>query len=85
MGKEFEDYEVEIKNGDVIYLFSDGYADQLGGKRGRKFMKGRFKELLLEIHREPMGKQKKILKKTIEKWRGDIFQVDDILVMGVKF
>jgi len=84
-GKAFEDYDVEIKKGDIIYMFSDGYADQLGGKRGRKFMKGRFKELLLEIHKEPMKKQKEVLGKTLKKWRGDIFQVDDVLVMGIRF
>lgn len=67
-----------------VYLFSDGYADQFGGDAGRKFMIKRLKNLLLEIHQKPMQDQHDILNDTIENWRGDFNQIDDILVIGLK-
>jgi serine phosphatase RsbU (regulator of sigma subunit) len=73
-----------LKKGDVIYIFSDGYADQFGGPNGKKFMANHFRDLLLGVHKHPIDKQKDILNKTIEEWRGPLDQVDDILVIGVK-
>ena len=69
----------------MVYIFSDGYADQISGKTGKKFMKGQFKELLLDIHQKSMAEQKRILEKTHIDWRGDTFQTDDMLVMGFRF
>lgn len=68
----------------TLYLFSDGYQDQLGGPDDKKFMRRRFKELLLEIHQEPMTYQYHILDKTLKEWMGSRKQLDDILVMGVR-
>ena len=68
----------------MIYLFSDGYPDQFGGKKGKKFMVNQFRQLLLSIHKKPMEEQKRLLDKTLEDWKGAEDQVDDILVMGVK-
>lgn len=82
--KNFTNHKMEIQRGDVIYVSSDGYADQFGGPKGKKFMANQFKQLLLNIHKEPMSAQKEILDKKIEEWRGDEEQVDDILVMGVR-
>jgi len=79
------DQAIEIKKGDVVYLFSDGYADQLNGKTGKKFMKGRFKQLLLEIHKQPVEEQKRILERRHNEWKGTTFQTDDMLVMGFRF
>lgn len=76
---------LQLKSGDVVYLFSDGYADQLSGTTGKKFMKGRFKQLLLSIHQKPMEEQKSILEEEHKKWRGGTFQTDDMLVMGFRF
>ncbi|MEE4198377.1 MAG: SpoIIE family protein phosphatase [Bacteroidales bacterium] len=81
---KFTKHEIDLKKGDVIYTFSDGYADQFGGNDGRKFMLKRFRELLLKIHQDPMPDQKKLLNDILEEWRGDEEQVDDILVIGVK-
>jgi tetratricopeptide (TPR) repeat protein len=67
-----------------IYLHSDGYQDQFGGAEGKKFMRKNLKKLLLEIHEEPMAFQKNILEKTFHDWKGDFFQIDDVLVMGIK-
>jgi serine phosphatase RsbU (regulator of sigma subunit) len=82
--KSFEVTEMEIQTGDVIYMFSDGYADQFGGDKGRKFMTKNFKELLLQIHLKPMEEQRELLNTTMEKWRGPIHQIDDMLVIGIR-
>ncbi|TAL57772.1 MAG: hypothetical protein EPN85_13220, partial [Bacteroidetes bacterium] len=82
--KNFTNHEIDVNKGDVIYLFSDGYADQFGGKDGKKFKRSRLKELILSVYEKPMKDQKIILDKTIEEWRGNLEQIDDILVMGVR-
>ena len=83
--EEILSYTIDILKGDVVYIFSDGYADQISDKTGKKFMKGRFKDLLIDIHQTPMDEQKIILEKTHNMWRGNTFQTDDMLVMGFKF
>lgn len=82
--KHFSTHTIPLKKGDVIYIFSDGYADQFGGPKGKKFMIGKFRELLVQLSKENIANQQKILDRTIEEWRGGHDQVDDILVMGVK-
>ncbi len=82
--KPFASYEIPLKEDNTFYLFSDGYQDQFGGPKGRKFMRKRFKELLFEIHQKPMEEQKLILDKEIELWKGKLEQIDDILVIGFK-
>ncbi len=81
---KFTNHEMDLKKGDVIYTFSDGYPDQFGGHDGRKFMKKRFRELLLKIHKNPIEEQGQMLDDILEEWRGKEEQVDDILVIGVK-
>ncbi|MBA4322695.1 MAG: hypothetical protein C0408_07750, partial [Odoribacter sp.] len=80
----FTNNEIDIKKGDMIYLFSDGYADQFGGPENKKFFTRRFEELLLEIHNKPLDEQKDSLKTTLYDWMGSNSQVDDILVIGIK-
>jgi len=70
--------------GDTFYIFSDGFIDQMGGEEGKKFMSKNFKKLLLDINEEPMNDQRQILDKTITEWMGNNFQIDDILVIGVR-
>jgi len=82
--KSFTNHELDFEENDIIYMFSDGYYDQIGGEKNRKFMSKKFKELLLEIHHKPMSMQKEILNKTIEEWKGNNIQLDDILVIGIK-
>lgn len=79
------EHTFEVIKGDVVYVFSDGYADQLNGLTGKKFMKGKFKDLLLDLHQKPLPEQKRILEQTHQSWRGNTFQTDDMLVMGFKF
>ncbi len=81
---KFTNHELDLKKGDVIYTFSDGYPDQFGGHDGRKFMLKKFRELLLKIHKNPIEEQEKILDDVLDQWRGKEEQVDDILVIGVK-
>lgn len=82
--KKFTNHTIKLQKGDCVYIFSDGYADQFGGPNGKKFMANHFRDLLLDVHKHPIDKQKDILNKTIEEWRGPLDQVDDILVIGVK-
>jgi sigma-B regulation protein RsbU (phosphoserine phosphatase) len=80
----FANNEIEIRKDDMIYLFSDGYADQFGGPDNKKFLTRKFEELLLEIHKKPLEEQKEYLKTTLYNWMGGNDQVDDILVIGIK-
>ena len=82
--KPYTTHKVELMKGDVIYIFTDGYADQFGGERGKKFKSKAFKELLLEIHQLEMEEQKVSLEKAFINWRGKIEQIDDVCVIGVR-
>lgn len=81
----FSQHEFTIYKDDTIYIFSDGYVDQFSEKTGKKFKFRRFKELLSSIHKKPMDVQHDILEKTFEEWKGNTEQIDDILVIGVRF
>jgi serine phosphatase RsbU (regulator of sigma subunit) len=76
--------EIDIRKGDVFYLFSDGYQDQFGGRYDKKYFFHRLYVELLDIHRLPMAKQKDILEKNLKEWMGDNEQTDDITVMGIR-
>jgi len=82
--KVFMHHKVKYKSGDVFYIFSDGYPDQIGGKEGRKFYKKRFKEFLNEIHDKPMTEQRKLIEEKYYSWKGDYKQIDDILIIGLR-
>ncbi len=71
-----------LREDDMIYLFTDGYADQFGGPDGKKYKYRRFRHLLLTIHQLPLEQQKMYLNKSIEEWMGDQEQIDDILIVG---
>ena len=76
---------ITIQEGDILYLFSDGYADQFGGPNGKKFKYGTLKQYLTDIHRYPMEEQKKLLEENFHLWKGKREQIDDVILMGVKF
>jgi serine phosphatase RsbU (regulator of sigma subunit)/uncharacterized protein HemY len=80
----FSFQEFELQSDDNLYIFTDGYVDQFGGENGKKFMAKRFKQLLVDIHEKTMDEQKQLLDKTITDWRGELDQVDDILVIGLR-
>ncbi len=82
---EFTSQIIPIKKGMSIYMFTDGYMDQFGGPENKKFNIQNFKQMLLGINHLEMKKQKTEVEQTIQKWQGDNKQIDDMLVMGIKF
>ena len=82
--KPFNTVEIPLHSGDQIYLFSDGYADQFGGPKGKKFKYQPFKALLFKNADQPMQHQKEELKKAFETWKNDFDQIDDVTVVGIR-
>jgi serine phosphatase RsbU (regulator of sigma subunit)/HAMP domain-containing protein len=82
--REYTNHTIQLEKGDCLYLFSDGYADQFGGPRGKKFMRKQFRTTLLAIHKMRMQEQKWRLTEILDTWRGENEQVDDILVVGIR-
>ena len=82
--KAFTSHSIQLEKGDCLYLFSDGYADQFGGPKGKKFKYKALQKLLLSIQEKPMQQQKEILNSALAEWQGDLEQVDDICVIGVR-
>lgn len=82
--KEFINHEINICPGDVFYIFTDGFADQFGGPKEKKFKQRKFIELLLENYDTPMHEQEGLLRRTITDWQGTNEQVDDMLVIGFR-
>ena len=80
----YTNYELQLQDGDIIYIFSDGYVDQFGGPKGKKFKSKALKTLLLSMREESMDTQMKLLNENFENWRGDLEQVDDVCIIGVK-
>ncbi|MCT4582652.1 MAG: tetratricopeptide repeat protein [Flavobacteriales bacterium] len=81
----FSMQEYPIEKGDILYLSSDGYADQFGGERNKKIKNNNFKKLLLKNCHLPMSEQQLILEQFFEDWKGDHEQLDDVCVTGIKF
>ncbi|MGZ3866025.1 MAG: tetratricopeptide repeat protein [Bacteroidia bacterium] len=82
--QSFTTKKMQLQKGDVIYLFSDGYADQFGGPNGKKFKYKQLKDLLGSIYTMPVSEQRRILDEKMTGWRGSLEQVDDILVVGIR-
>jgi len=82
--ESFTNHETEIRKGDTIYIFTDGYIDQFGGPQTQKYKTAPFRDLLESNQDKSMAEQKKILEDSFEKWKGDHDQIDDVLVIGIK-
>jgi len=82
--KSFTNHKIKYFPGDILYLFSDGFVDQFGGPREKKFKYGPFKNLLLEMHSLSMDEQKDKILETFKNWKGDFEQIDDVLIIGLK-
>ena len=80
----FTTHTFSLKKGDTIYIFTDGYADQFGGEKGKKMMYKPFRNLLLSIYDKPMDEQKDILEQHFYDWKGNLEQVDDVCIIGVR-
>lgn len=88
-GNNYSDYEfneltIPLQKGDSVYLFSDGYPDQFGGERNKKFMTKNLKRLLLEITHLSAREQESVLHKSLQNWKGSLPQIDDIILVGIK-
>ena len=85
MDYEFENFEIDVKKGDIFYLFSDGFPDQFGGVKGKKFMMKQYKQMILDNHMKPMAEQHDIYQAKLLDWMGgEHEQIDDVLIIGVK-
>jgi serine phosphatase RsbU (regulator of sigma subunit) len=82
--EHYTNQSIQLQKGDTIYLFTDGYADQFGGEKGKKLKYKRFKEILLEIQNLSMKEQKEYLAVFFNQWKGTLEQIDDVCVLGVK-
>jgi ligand-binding sensor domain-containing protein/serine phosphatase RsbU (regulator of sigma subunit) len=82
--QKFTNHEWDLISGDCVYVFTDGYADQFGGPKGKKFKYKPLQQLLIDIHKKPMSEQKEILEKNIDDWKGSLEQIDDMLIIGFK-
>ncbi|NOQ74054.1 MAG: SpoIIE family protein phosphatase [Crocinitomix sp.] len=80
----FKNHTLQIKPSDVFYLFTDGYPDQFGGERGKKFKYKNFKNLLFKIHQNKLSDQRNSLLSEFDNWKGDNEQVDDVCILGIK-
>lgn len=80
----YQNHVVKVNEGDTLYLFSDGYADQFGGPKGKKFMLTNLQKVLLENIELPMNTQKQKLTEAFMAWKQDAEQIDDVLVIGVR-
>jgi len=75
----------KLKKFDLLYSFSDGYPDQFGGNRYEKFMTGRLKKFILSIADTDMEKQNKLIRENFYKWKSHNYQLDDVLMLGLKY
>ncbi|GIK70080.1 MAG: hypothetical protein BroJett020_13750 [Bacteroidota bacterium] len=82
--KPFTHHTIALQKGDAVYLFSDGFADQFGGPKGKKYKYSRFKNTLHQIYSLTMQEQKKYLENELHLWKGELEQIDDILVVGFR-
>ncbi len=81
---KFTNHELQLQNGDSIYFFTDGFADQFGGPLGKKLLSKQFREILSSMQNIPMQEQEAKLTDIFTKWKGNVTQVDDVLVIGIK-
>jgi serine phosphatase RsbU (regulator of sigma subunit) len=80
----FTTHEVVLNPGDTVYIFTDGYADQFGGDKGKKLKSGSMKKLLVDIQKLSMDKQKEVVHEEFKKWKSSLEQVDDVCVIGIR-
>ena len=82
--KPFTNHIIETEKGSLLYIFSDGYADQFGGPKGKKFKYKQMEEIMVANAGKNAAEQKKILNDAFENWKGSLEQVDDVLIIGIR-
>jgi len=80
----FDLHTISTKKGDILYLYTDGFADQFGGPKGKKFKYKQLNEIILKNAERPLNEQKEILQRALSEWRAGYEQVDDICVIGIR-
>ncbi|HEX8514718.1 MAG TPA: tetratricopeptide repeat protein [Bacteroidia bacterium] len=80
----FTQHTIKLERGDVIYMFTDGYADQFGGAKGKKFKYKSLQQLLLSVHHKPVDEQRSELDLAFEAWKGNLQQLDDVCILGFR-
>jgi serine phosphatase RsbU (regulator of sigma subunit) len=80
----FQLVEIQLEKNDIIYIFTDGFQDQFGGPKEKKFRVAQMRELFLSLTSKTMEEQRKIIDESFENWKGDLEQVDDVCVIGVR-
>ncbi|MCI5056763.1 MAG: SpoIIE family protein phosphatase, partial [Flavobacteriales bacterium] len=83
-GRNFTNHNIQLSQGDTVYLFTDGFADQFGGKNGKKYKYKPFKQFLLSISQSPIGGQAQLLEQEFHTWLGEHEQIDDVCIIGFK-
>jgi len=83
--KQFTNHVLYLRQGDSVYLFSDGIIDQFGGEKSKKFTSRRLKTLLPSINNQPMETQKQLIQEEFDAWRGENEPIDDVCMLGVRF
>ncbi len=84
LDQEFQNYTVKLEKGDAVYIFTDGYADQFGGEKGKKLMTSSLKKLFVSVQHLPMSAQEAYLLQYYNEWKGDREQIDDVLIIGIR-
>jgi serine phosphatase RsbU (regulator of sigma subunit) len=82
--KDFTLQSFELEKGDIIYQFTDGFADQFGGAKGKKFKYAQLKEIIIGLKTTPINQQGDILKEVFVNWKNNVEQIDDVLISGIK-
>ena len=82
--KSFSNHSMKLSHGDMIYMASDGFQDQFGGPKDKKFLKTNFRSLLGNIQKEPTPRQSQVVREVFERWKGEQVQTDDVLVLGLR-
>ena len=82
--KQFKNNIFDLENNDTVYLFSDGYIDQFGGEKFRKFKMNKFKQLMPKIQNVSLKEQKNVISESFNRWKGTCDQTDDVLIVGIK-
>jgi serine phosphatase RsbU (regulator of sigma subunit) len=82
--KPFTNHTIQLEKDDLIYLFTDGFADQFGGEKGKKYKYKPFKQFLVNLREQPITEHGKLIDKEFDLWRGDLEQIDDVCIVGVK-
>ena len=80
----FTNHEIDLQTGDSIYLFSDGFSDQFGGPKNKRYQTKQFKEFLTSINELGMNEQREKVEKELDDWKGEEQQIDDVLIIGIR-